>query len=220
MTFAKTAQNKVRRMPERGHYDRETIYPIIDEALICHVGFVTDEQPFVIPTIHARHEDILYLHGAKASRLLKHVQAGHPICITITLLDGIVFARSVFHSSMNYRSVVLFGSGQVLENDAEKLVAMEILTEHIARGRWADARQPTQKELDSTTVVAVPIASASAKIRTGPPGDDEEDYALPIWAGVLPLPPQPLAPIDDPRLSDGIAAPEYITRYSRRANSG
>lgn len=220
MTFAKTAQNKVRRMPERGHYDRETIYPIIDEALICHVGFVADDQPFVIPTIHARHEDTIYLHGAKASRLLKQVQAGNPICITITLLDGIVFARSVFHSSMNYRSVVLFGKGQVLETDDEKLAALEVLTEHIARGRWMDARQPSQKELDSTTVVAVPIESASAKIRTGPPGDEDEDYALPVWAGVLPLPSQPLAPLDDPQLRAGITAPDYITRYSRRFNAG
>lgn len=217
MTFAKTAQNKVRRMPERGHYDRETIYPIIDEALICHVGFVADDQPFVIPTIHARHEDIIYLHGAKASRLLKHVQAGNPICITITLLDGIVFARSVFHSSMNYRSVVLFGSGQVVESDGEKLAALEVLTEHLASGRWADARQPTQKELDSTTVVAVAIENASAKIRTGPPGDEDEDYALPIWAGVLPLPPQALAPIDDPWLSAGIVVPEYIRSYKRNS---
>lgn len=220
MTFAKTAQNKVRRMPERGHYDRETIYPIIDEALICHVGFVADDQPFVIPTIHARHEDTIYLHGAKASRLLKQVQAGNPICITITLLDGIVFARSVFHSSMNYRSVVLFGKGQVLETDDEKLAALEVLTEHIARGRWMDARQPSQKELDSTTVVAVPIESASAKIRTGPPGDEDEDYALPVWAGVLPLPSQPLAQLDDPQLRAGITAPDYITRYSRRFNAG
>lgn len=215
MTFPKTAQNKVRRMPERGHYDRDTIYPIIDEALICHVGFVADEQPFVIPTIHARKDDTIYLHGAKASRLLKHVQAGNSICITMTLLDGIVFARSVFHSSMNYRSVVLFGTGEIVEADADKLAALEVLTEHLARGRWADARPPTQKELDATTVVAVAIDTASAKVRTGPPGDEDEDYALPIWAGVLPVPPQPLAPINDPKLSEGIPTPDYILNYRR-----
>ncbi|MEZ4671052.1 MAG: pyridoxamine 5'-phosphate oxidase family protein [Anaerolineae bacterium] len=220
MTFAKTQLNKIRRMPERGHYDRETIYPIVDEALICHVGIVMDGQPFVIPTIHARHEDTIDLHGAKASRLLKQVEAGNPLCITVTLLDGIVFARSVFHHSMNYRSAVLFGHGYILENAEEKWAALEVLTEHVARGRWTDARQPTPKEMNATTVVAVPIESASAKIRTGPPGDDDEDYALSVWAGVLPLPQQPLAPIDDPKLAEGIDPPDYIRTYSRGPKTG
>ena len=217
--FPKEERNQVRRMPKRGQYDKETIYPIIDEALLCHVGFVDNSveggQPFVIPTIHARRGDSIILHGAKASRLLKHLHAGNPVCITMTLLDGLVLARSVFHSSMNYRSVVLFGSGRALENEDEKMAALEVLTEHLARGRWADARLPTPQELAATTVIEVEIESASAKVRTGPAGDDEEDYALPIWAGVVPLQQQALPPINDPRLLDGVVIPGYAAAYSR-----
>lgn len=216
--FPKTQQNKVRRLPQRGHYDKDTVYAIVDEALICHVGFVDDDQPYVIPTIHARDEDTLYLHGAPASRLLKQAAAGQPLSIAVTLLDGIVFARSVFHHSMNYRSVVLFGHGRILESDADKLRALRVLTERIARGRWDDARQPTQQELDATTVVAVAIENASAKSRSGPPVDDEEDYALPIWAGVLPLAQQAAAPVDDPKLKASIAVPEYVCEYRRKSS--
>jgi nitroimidazol reductase NimA-like FMN-containing flavoprotein (pyridoxamine 5'-phosphate oxidase superfamily) len=214
--FPKTDRNRVRRIPKRGEYDKTTIYQIIDEALICHAGFVQDNQPFVIPTIHARLDDILLLHGAKASRLLKHVQEGNPVCVTITLLDGLVLARSVFHNSMNYRSVVLFGSGRALDTEPEKLRALEALTEHLMPGRWRDARKPNQQELDATTVVAIPIESASAKIRTGPPLDDEEDYQLPIWAGVLPIQQQALTPLNDPRLLDDVALPEYMADYQRK----
>jgi nitroimidazol reductase NimA-like FMN-containing flavoprotein (pyridoxamine 5'-phosphate oxidase superfamily) len=214
--FPVTDLNKVQRLPKRGHYDKDVIYPIIDEALICHVGFVQDNQPFVIPTIHARLNDSLILHGAIANRMLKHIQAGNPICVTITLIDGLVIARSVFHSSMNYRSVVLFGKGRKIESDVEKLQALEAITEHIARGRWQDARLPTKKELDGTTVITMPIESASAKVRTGPPIDDEEDYQLPIWAGVVPLEQVAQAPIFDPKLSNGIDVPEYLLNYKRK----
>ena len=213
--FAKSERNRVRRLAERADYDRDTVYSIIDEALICHVAFAQDGQPFVIPTIHARMDDTLILHGAKASRLLKHVQTGAPICVAITLLDGLVVARSVFHNSMNYRSVVLFGQGHVIEGKEERLRALEVLTEHVVPGRWRDARPPNRKELNATTVVALPIESATAKLRAGPPGDDEEDYALPIWAGVIPMGQVFGAAQDDPRLADGIATPDYIQGYRR-----
>ena len=213
--FEPTTQNRVRRIPARGHYDKAVIYPIIDEALICHVGFVEDGLPYVIPTIHARNGDKLIFHGAKASRMMKQITSGGMICVTFTLLDGLVLARSTFHSSMNYRSAVVFGRGRPLTDDAEKMIALEVLTEHLAHGRWQDARPPNAKELNATAVAELTIESASAKIRTGPPGDDEEDYALPIWAGVLPIQQQYLPPINDPRLADGLVAPDYIVNYSR-----
>jgi hypothetical protein len=215
--FPITERNRLHRLAKRGSYDRQTIYPIVDEALVCHVGFVQDGQPFVIPTIHARVDDTLILHGSKASRMLQHIQEGAPVCVTITLLDGLVLARSVFHSSMNYRSAVLFGRGRLLQSDEEKMYALEALTEHLARGRWQEARLPTRKELDATSVVVIDIEEASSKLRSGPPGDDEEDYALPIWAGVLPLQQQVQAPIDDPLLLPGIAAPDYVSNYTRAA---
>ncbi|MFN8496723.1 MAG: pyridoxamine 5'-phosphate oxidase family protein [Anaerolineae bacterium] len=213
--FAKTSRNRVRRLPERADYDRDTIYSIIDEALICHVGFAVDGQPFVIPTIHARMDDTLILHGAKASRLLKHVQSGAAMCVAVTLLDGLVVARSAFHNSMNFRSVVLFGTGYVIEGEEERLAALAAITDHVVPGRWRDSRPPNRKELNATTVVALPIESATAKLRAGPPGDDDEDYALPIWAGVIPIQQTFGAPEDDPRLTDGVPAPDYITGYRR-----
>ena len=216
MDFEQEPRNRVRRIPERGHYDKATIYAIVDEALICHVAFAVDGQPFVVPTIHARMGDELILHGAKASRLLKHIEAGHPVSVAITLLDGLVMARSVFHSSMNYRSAVIFGAGRVLASDDEKLAALEALTEHLARGRWQDARRPTALELNATTVVALAIDSASAKVRTGPPNDDAEDYTLPIWAGVVPLQQTPLPLQPDPKLVAGIVAPDYLVDYRRQ----
>lgn len=210
--FEKTERNSVHRLAQRGQYNKETIYAIVDEAKICHVGFTADEQPYVIPTIHARHENMLYLHGAKASRMLKHIAAGNPVCIAVTLLDGLVLARSVFHHSMNYRSVVLFGTGTLVADDAEKLHALEILTNKLVAGRWDDARQPTLKEMNATSVVALSLESASAKIRVGAPSDDEEDYALPIWAGVLPLRQQALALEPDPKLNAGIPVPDYLEK--------
>lgn len=215
MEYTKTALNKVRRMPERGVYDRDAIYAIVDAALICHVGFVQDGQPFVIPTIHARLGDEILLHGAKASRLLKHVQAGQPICVSVTLLDGLVLARSVFNSSMNYRSALLFGHGRTIEDRAEKLAGLAALTEHLLVGRWEEARQPTEKELQATTLVAISIDSASAKVRSGPPSDDEEDYGLPIWAGILPIRQQFLEPDADARLLEGVPLPDSIKRNPR-----
>jgi hypothetical protein len=212
-TFELTPRNKVKRLAERGKYDKATIYPIVDEAFICHVGFVQDGQPFVIPTIHARHEDTIFFHGAKASRLLKHIEAGHPLCVTVTLLDGLVMARSVFHHSMNYRAAVLYGRGQVIEEPAEKLAALRTVSEAIMPGRWDDARQPTRKELKATTVVAMPIESASAKTRSGPPGDDDEDYALPVWAGVVPIRQLIELPVADPLLNEGITVPDYMADF-------
>lgn len=211
--FPRTERNQIKRLPARGQYDKDTIYRILDEALVCHVGFIQDDQPVVIPTLYARRDDRLILHGARASRMLKSIQAGHPICVTVTLVDGLVVARSVFHHSINYRSVVVFGRGALIESDAEKLQALEGLTERILRGRWRDARKPTRQELDATTVVSITIESASAKVRTGPPIDDEEDYQLPVWAGVLPLRQQAFVPINDPRLGRDIPVPDYITDY-------
>jgi hypothetical protein len=213
--FDKTPQTRVRRIPDRGHYDSATIYPIVDEALYCHVGFIDDGVPIVIPTIHARMGDELILHGARASRMLKHMASGDLICVTVTLLDGIVVARSAFNSSMNYRSVVLFGRGRLIENTAEKLAALEAMSEHLIRGRWVDARPSPQKELDATAVVKMTIESASAKIRTGPPHDEPEDYTLPIWAGVIPIQQHYLAPINDPDLTQTPPAPDYVTHYHR-----
>jgi nitroimidazol reductase NimA-like FMN-containing flavoprotein (pyridoxamine 5'-phosphate oxidase superfamily) len=213
--FAKTEKNNIKRLPKRGHYDRETIYRILDEALICHVGFVDSGQPYVIPTNFARVGDSIILHGAKASRLLKHIEAGNPICVEVTIVDGLVLARSVFHHSVNYRSVVVFGSGRLLLNVQEKLAALEAVSEHLVPGRWKEARRPNQKELNATSVVRIRIDEASAKVRLGPPVDEEEDYALPVWAGVLPLQETPLSPIPDELQSQDLAVPGYIANYSR-----
>ena len=213
--FTKTGRNRVKRIPERGHYDRGTIYHILDEALICHVGFVEKGQPFVIPINFARVDDAIFLHGAKASRLLKHIEAGHPVCVETTIVDGLVLARSVFHHSINYRSVVLFGRGRLIEDEQEKLTALKAVTEHLIPGRWQEARLPNRKELNATSVVSINIDEASAKVRVGPPVDDQEDYALPVWAGILPLQEMPLAPIRDELQSADIPLPEYVSLYSR-----
>jgi nitroimidazol reductase NimA-like FMN-containing flavoprotein (pyridoxamine 5'-phosphate oxidase superfamily) len=214
--FSKTNTNQINRLPKRGHYDSETIYQILDEALVCHVGFVENKQPYIIPINFARIGDTIILHGAKASRLLKHIEAGHPICVEVTLVDGLVLARSVFNHSVNYRSVVLFGTGQTVKDDQEKLVALEAITEHLIPGRWREARLPNHKELNATSVVSIKIDQASAKVRSGPPGDDEADYALPIWAGVLPLQEMSLSPVRDELMTQDVAVPEYITKYSRK----
>ncbi len=210
-----TDRNQIKRKPERGQYDRETIYRILDEALICHVGLVENEEPLVIPMNFARMGDTIVLHGAKASRLLKLVAARPTVCVEVTLVDGLVLARSVFNHSINYRSVVLFGTGRLVEEQGEKLAALEAITEHILPGRWQDARLPTPKEMNATSVVSIQIDQASAKVRSGPPGDDEEDYALPIWAGLLPLVEVALAPVPDERMTQDMAVPGYVTRYSR-----
>jgi hypothetical protein len=213
--FNTTDKNHINRIPKRGQYDRETIYRILDEALICHVGFAQEGQPYVIPINFARVDDSIVLHGAKASRLLKHVAAGYPVCVEATIVDGLVLARSVFNHSVNYRSVVLFGRGCPVEDEQEKLSALRAITEHLIPGRWQEARLPNSKELHATAVVSIKIDEASAKVRMGPPVDDQEDYALPVWAGVLPLREQASSPIGDELLSEDIPLPEYVAQYSR-----
>lgn len=208
------ARTRLRLLPERGSYDSATINAIIDAALICHVAFVEAGQPFVIPMIHARMEDRLVLHGSPASRLLKHIASGKPLCISMTHVDGIVLARSVAHHSMNYRSVVLFSTGRAVTSKAEKMKALEAIVEHITPGRWQEAREPTEKELQATAVVEVTIEEASAKVRTGPPTDEEEDYSLPVWAGVLPLLSAYGEPVPDPRLSPDVPLPDYLLKDS------
>lgn len=208
--FPQTSQNRVRRVPARGAYDKATIYPIVDEALICHVGLVTEGQPVVIPTLHARRGDEILLHGATTSRLMQYAASGAPLCITVTHVDGLVLARSVFHHSANYRSAVLFGTGTLVADEEEKLAALATFTEKLIPGRWEDARRPNAVEMKATSVVAVAIDSASAKVRTGPPKDDEEDYALDVWAGVIPLQVQRLLPDPDPRLDATVTLPAYL----------
>lgn len=214
--FTRTDKNRIKRLPKRGHYDREMIYHILDEALICHVGFTIGRQPYVIPINFARVDDRIVLHGAKASRLLKHIEAGHPVCVEATIVDGLVLARSVFHHSVNYRSVVLFGKGCLVEGEQEKLSALEAIVEHLIPGRWQEARLPSRKELNATRVVSIHIEEASAKVRTGPPIDDPEDVALPVWAGTLPLQEQALSPIRDELLVQDIPVPNYVMQYSRK----
>jgi nitroimidazol reductase NimA-like FMN-containing flavoprotein (pyridoxamine 5'-phosphate oxidase superfamily) len=210
-----TQRTRVVREPDRSVYDRETVYQILDEGFLCHVGFVVDGQPFVIPTSFGRKEDSLYIHGSAASRMLRQMKGGVPVCVTVTLLDGLVLARSVFNHSMNYRSVVILGKATLVDYSEEKLAALRILSEHIIPGRWDDARQPNERELKATSVLRLPIEEFSAKVRTGPPIDDEEDYSFPTWAGVVPLEMMLGAPINDPRLEPGRAVPDYVRKYSR-----
>ncbi|HET7712467.1 MAG TPA: pyridoxamine 5'-phosphate oxidase family protein [Thermoanaerobaculia bacterium] len=213
MDHLQTERTTVKRLAKRGAYDRETINAILDEALICHVGFQVDDQPVVIPTIHARLGERLYFHGSAANRMLRTMRGGLPVCVTATLLDGLVLARSAFHHSMNYRSAVIFGTAREVTDREEKLAALHALMEHVCRGRAIDARAPNEAELRQTLVMVVPITEGSAKIRTGPPIDDEEDLALPIWAGVLPLRLVPQEPIPDAGITAPV--PEYVTRYTR-----
>ena len=219
-THAPTPRTRVVREPHRGVYDRESAYCILDEGFLCHVGFVADGQPFVIPTSYGRNGDNLYIHGSAASRMLRNLKESIPVCITVTLLDGLVLARSVFNHSMNYRSVVILGKATLVEDAIEKIEALHALSEHIIPGRWDDARQPNERELKQTSVLRVPIEEFSAKIRTGPPIDDEEDYSFPTWAGVLPLEMKPGVPIDDPTLKPPRALPEYVRQYSRTDLAG
>ena len=206
-TVPVTDRTKVRRLSNRGNYDRDTIHAILDEALVCHVGFVVDGAPVVIPTIHWREDDTLYVHGSAASRMLRSLKNGVDACVTVTLIDGLVLARSAFHHSMNYRSVVVFGKAREVTGE-EKRTALDGLVEHVVKGRSRDVRPPNELELRQTLVLALPLDEASAKIRTGGPVDDEEDYAMPIWAGVVPLKLTPSAPIAD----NGVTAelPDYL----------
>ncbi len=211
-----TARTRVVREPQRAVYDRQTIYEILDEGFICHVGFTIDRQPFVIPTSYGRKGDVLYIHGSAASRMLRNASGGIPICVTVTLLDGLVLARSIFNHSMNYRSVVLVGTSVAIEDHEEKLAALRILSDHILPSRWNDARQPNDQELKATTVIRLPIEEFSAKVRQGMPIDDEVDYAFPTWAGIIPLNLVPATPVSDTRLQPGVVVPEYAEKYSRK----
>ena len=213
--FVPTGRTQVQRLPKRAVYDREAVYRILDEGLVCHVGIVVDGKPLVIPTGYGRDGDRLYIHGSAASRLLRDLAKKVEVCVTVTLLDGLVLARSAFHHSMNYRSVVIFGAATILEDDTAKREALRIFTEHIAPDRWREVRAPTQNELKATTVLAIPLEEVSAKVRTGPPLDDEEDYARPVWAGVLPLSLRPQQPVPDGRLGGSIEVPEYVRLYTR-----
>jgi nitroimidazol reductase NimA-like FMN-containing flavoprotein (pyridoxamine 5'-phosphate oxidase superfamily) len=207
-----TDRTTVRRLPQRGVYDRDAVYAILDEALICHVGFVVEGSPVVIPTIHWREDDTLYFHGSAAAGFLRSLRTGADACVTVTLLDGLVLARSAFHHSMNYRSAVILGKAREVTG-AEKHAALLSLVEHVCPGRSRDARPPNEVEFKQTLVLAIPIDEASAKIRTGGPLDDDADYALDIWAGVLPLALVPQAPVTDGRVGAGV--PDYVTNYRR-----
>ena len=211
-----TARTRVVREPHRGVYDRKTAYQILDEGFICHVGFVVDGQPFVIPTGYGRSGDNLYIHGSAASRMLRRIDEGIAVCVTVTLLDGLVLARSIFNHSMNYRSVMILGTAVAVRDTEEKLKALRLLSEHILPGRWAESRQPSEKELKATLVMQLPIEEFSAKVRQGPPIDDEEDYSFPTWAGVIPLEVVAGKPIDDARLDPERDVPAYAMSYSRK----
>ena len=211
----RTKRTEVHRLPARGSYDRETVHAILDEGLICHVGFVFEGSPFVIPTGYGRDGDRLLIHGSAASRMLRALSAGAEACITVTLLDGLVLARSAFHHSMNYRSVVVLGKGTLINQPEAKMEALRVISERLVPGRWDDVRQPTPQEMKGTTVLSFSINEASAKVRTGPPKDDAEDYALPIWAGVLPLSLVPGAPMADERNLEEVVLPDYIRHYKR-----
>ena len=217
--FAKTPRTRVRRAPQRASYDRATVEAILDEGLICHVAFVHDGQPFCIPTLHARVGDVVYVHGSAASRMLRTLQGGAPACLTVTLVDGLVLARSAFHHSMNYRSAVVVGTLHEVADAAERERALEAFTEHLLPGRWPEVRWPNRKELKATSVLAMPLEEASAKVRTGDPSDDEEDYALPVWAGEIPLRLKAGAPVPDPRLAPGTEPPHYAADYARDASA-
>ena len=211
--FIPTERTQVKRLPKRGNYDRDTVYKILDSGIVCHVGFNVDGQPYVIPTNYGRAGDTLYIHGSAASRMLRTLSSGIPVCVTVTHLDGLVLARSAFHHSVNYRSVVILGTAKLVEDPAEKMEALRIFTEQVMKGRWDDIRIPNEQELKATTVISVALEEVSAKIRTGGPVDDEEDYTLPVWAGVLPLETvaRPLIP-DEKRKSDP-PVPEYMKEY-------
>ena len=212
---SKTPRVTVKRHPERGKYDRATVDAILAEGLVAHVGFVVDGQPFVIPTLYARIDDLLYVHGAVANRMIDTMAGGAPVCLTVTLIDGLVMARSHYNHSANYRSVVVIGRGREVLDPDEKRRSFEALVEHVARGRWTTARQPNDVETRTTRVVAVPMEEVSAKVRVGPPIDHEEDLGLPVWAGVIPLRTVSGPPDSAPGLDPAISVPDYAAKYAR-----
>jgi len=215
--FHPNERTKLKRFPQRASYERDAIYQILDEGFVCHVGFVSDGQPLVIPTAYGRAEDILYIHGSVASRMLRVLADGIRVCVTVTLVDGLVLARSAFHHSINYRSVVMFGKASVVRGTMEKAKALRLFSEHVIPGRWAEVRQPNENELKKTLVLRIPLLEVSAKIRRGPPIDDEADYTLPVWAGELPVRLATGAPISDPRLQQHLEAPAYIRNYKTQS---
>ncbi len=214
MNAAPTPRVRVSRVPARAAYDRATIDAILDAGLLAHLGISVDGQPYVIPTLHARVGDVVYVHGSAASRTLRTLTAGAPACLTVTLLDGLVLARSAFHHSMNYRSVVVLGEARLVVGADERLRALEAFTERLVPGRWDEVRAPNPQELKGTTVLALGLDEASAKVRTGPPVDDDEDYELPVWAGVIPLALSASAAVPDPRLSDGVQPSAAVAGWS------
>ena len=211
-----TARTQLRRLPNRGSHESAAIHAILDAGFLAHVGFQTDGQPFVIPTLYGREDNTLYLHGSAASRMLRQLESGVPACVTVTLIDGLVLARSAFHHSMNYRSVVAFGTARKIEDSARKTHALRIISQQVIAGRWNDVRGPSEKELKATAVLEFSIEEASAKIRQGPPADDEDDYSLPVWAGVVPLKLEAETPMPDARLAQGVELPPYVLRTRNR----
>jgi nitroimidazol reductase NimA-like FMN-containing flavoprotein (pyridoxamine 5'-phosphate oxidase superfamily) len=211
-----TSRTRVVREAHRAVYDSETAYRVLDEGFLCHAGFVVDEQPFVIPTLYGRKDDSLFLHGSAASRMLRQMKEGVPVCVTVTLVDGLVLARSIFNQSMNYRSVVVLGKAMLVDDPAEKIEALRQLSEHVIPGRWDDVRLPNERELKQTSVLRLPIEEFSCKVRSGPAIDDEEDYSFPTWAGVVPLEIKTGEPIPDPRLDPGREVPAYAAHYTRK----
>ena len=205
-----TPRTQVRRAPKRASYDRATVEAILDEALVCHLAIIHDGHPFCIPTLHARVGDMIYVHGSAASRLIRTCQSGAPACLTVTIIDGVVLARSAFHHSMNYRSAMVLGAMHAIDDPAERSQALQALTERLLPGRWDVVRPPNLKELKATNVLAMPLAEASAKARTGPPVDDEDDYALAVWAGVVPVGLTTSEPQPDARLEPGVALPTHV----------
>jgi nitroimidazol reductase NimA-like FMN-containing flavoprotein (pyridoxamine 5'-phosphate oxidase superfamily) len=214
--YTPTPRTRLVREADRAVYDREAAYRILDEGFLCHVGFLVEGQPFVIPTSYGRHGDNLYIHGSAASRMLRQLKEGVEVCVTVTLLDGLVLARSIFNHSMNYRSVVILGKATLVDDPAQKIETLRLLSEHIIPGRWADSRQPNERELKATSVLRLPIKEFSAKVRTGPVVDDEEDYSFPTWAGVVPLEMVAGSPINDSRVDPGCGVPPYAKHYSRK----
>jgi nitroimidazol reductase NimA-like FMN-containing flavoprotein (pyridoxamine 5'-phosphate oxidase superfamily) len=215
--FTPTSRTTLRRLPQRGEFDREAVYRIIDEGFVCHIAFVVDGQPYAVPTSYGRAGETLYIHGSAVSRMLRSLSGGISVCVTVTLIDGLVLARSAFHHSINYRSVMIFGTAIKVEDAEEKAAALRAFTEHVIPGRWSEVRQPNEQELKATTVLALPLVEVSAKVRTGPPKDDEEDLGFPVWAGVLPLRMTAQTPIDDSSLSSEFKPPSYVMNYARGA---
>ncbi len=209
-------RTRLKRLPERGSHERQVIEQILDAGFICHAGFVADGQPYVIPTLYGRRGDHLYLHGSAASRMLRHLAKGLPVCVTVTLVDGLVLARSIFHHSMNYRSVVVLGNARLVEERSEKLEALRVISEHLIPDRWAEVRPPSEQELKATHVLELEIAEASAKSRSGPPGDDDGDYDLPVWAGVLPLRLTAGEPAADPDLRVKVEVSPSVRRRAEK----